>query len=459
MSATVELPYWLVILIVILSSIAALDRILAPSVRWFFRRRMERAVARLNRRLARPIAPFKLAQRHDMILRLAYDAQVMQAVADHAAEAGVPPNVAAQEARAYAAEIVPAFSATMYFGFAVQLARWLTRRFYDVRIGSLDQALERIDENATVVFVMNHRSNMDYVLVTWLIADRSAISYAVGEWARVWPLSRLIRGMGAYFIRRGSRNALYRRVLARYVQMAASEGVAQAIFPEGGLSLDGRVGAARLGLLSYFVAGFEQAGRDRAGRDILFVPVGLGYDRVLEDRVLTEAGVTGLRRFRPSVGGVVAFSARMLWRMLRGNFPGFGATAAGFGAPVSLRAFLAEAPDAPVEALGAALMERVAQAVPILPVPLVAAALGGDRAAVEARAAALADALHDKGAVLRLHPDGMAATVATALRHLQRRGVIGADLRVRAGKEPLVAFYAASVRQRLEMGNSAPQQT
>ena len=105
MSATVELPYWLVILIIILSSIAALDRILVPSVRWFFRRRMERAVERLNRRLARPIAPFKLAQRHDMILRLAYDAQVMQAVADHAAEAGVPPNVAAQQARAYAAEV------------------------------------------------------------------------------------------------------------------------------------------------------------------------------------------------------------------------------------------------------------------------------------------------------------------------------------------------------------------
>ena len=159
----------------------------------------------------------------------------------------------------------------------------------------------------------------------------------------MWPLSGMIRAMGAYFIRRGSRNALYRRVLARYVQMAASEGVAQAIFPEGGLSLDGRVGAARLGLLSYFVAGF-----DPAGRDILFVPVGLGYDRVLEDRVLTEAGSTGVRRFRPSLTGAVQFSVRMLWRMVRGNFPGFGATAAGFGAPVSLRAFLAEAPDAQI---------------------------------------------------------------------------------------------------------------
>ncbi|MEN9409530.1 MAG: hypothetical protein RL216_1504 [Pseudomonadota bacterium] len=449
MTGTVELPLWLVVLVLALAAIAALDRVLAPSVRWFFRRRMERAVARLNERLERPIAPFKLAQRHDMILRLAYDPQVMQAVAEHAAAEGVPPTVAAQEARGYAREIVPAFSATMYFGFAVQVARWLTRQFYRVRIGSIDPALARVDDRATVVFVMNHRSNMDYVLVTWLIADRSAISYAVGEWARVWPLSRLIRGMGAYFIRRGSRNALYRRVLARYVQMAAAEGVAQAIFPEGGLSLDGRVGAAKLGLLSYFVQGQEAE-----GRDILFVPVGLAYDRVLEDRLLTEAARTGVRRFRPRVTGVVAFVFRMAWRALRGNFPGFGATAAGFGAPVSLRAFVAEHGGDVTEALGVELMGRVARAVPILPVPLVAAALEAgvaDRAALEAEVRRLADALAAREAVLRLHPQGLEATVEEALVHMRRRGLVRADLTLVPQKRPLVAFYAASVRQRLEV--------
>jgi glycerol-3-phosphate O-acyltransferase len=449
MTGTVELPLWLVVLVLVLAGIAALDRILAPSVRWFFRRRMERAVARLNERLERPIAPFKLAQRHDMILRLAYDPQVMQAVAEHAAETGVPPTVAMQEARDYAREIVPAFSATMYFGFAVQVARWLTRAFYRVRIGGIDPALARVDDKATVVFVMNHRSNMDYVLVTWLIADRSAISYAVGEWARVWPLSRLIRGMGAYFIRRGSRNALYRRVLARYVQMAAAEGVAQAIFPEGGLSLDGRVGPAKLGLLSYIVAGCEAE-----GRDILFVPVGLAYDRVLEDRLLTDAARAGVRRFRPSVTGVVGFVLRTGWRVLRGNFPGFGATAAGFGAPVSLRGFFEGRDGDVTEDLGTELMARVARAVPILPVPLVAAALEAgisSRAALEAEVRRLADALAAKDAVLRLHPQGLDATVEEAMLHLQRRGMVGTDYTIPTGRAQVMAFYAASVWQRLEV--------
>lgn len=454
----VELPLWLVVLVIVLSAIAALDRILAPSVRWFFRRRMERAIARLNARLQRPIEPFRLARRHDLILRLAYDPAVTAAVADHAAETGIPPQVAFDEARTYAAEIVPAFSATMYFGFAVQAARWLSQRVYRVRIGDVATELSGIDRDATVVFVMNHRSNMDYVLVTWLVADRSAISYAVGEWARVWPLSRLIRGMGAYFIRRGSRNTLYRRVLARYVQMAAEEGVSQAIFPEGGLSLDGRVGSAKLGLLSYFVAG-----ADRTGRDIVFVPVGLAYDRVLEDRLLTEAARTGIRRFRPTVAGAVAFAARMVWRGMRGNFPGFGAAAAGFGAPISLRTHLAAGHDDPTATLGAALMARVAAAVPVLPVPLVAAAVmagPADRPALLAEVTRLARNLADAGATLRLNPAGMEATLDEGIAHLRQRGILRADLTAAPEKQALLAFYGASLRERAACDNfSATRQT
>ncbi|MDP2739052.1 MAG: 1-acyl-sn-glycerol-3-phosphate acyltransferase [Pseudorhodobacter sp.] len=229
MGATIELPLWLVVLALLLAAVAALDRILMPSARWFLRRRMERLVARLNARLDRPINPLKLMRRQDMIVRLAHDPKVMEAVVEQAHETGVPETVVLQEARVYAREIVPGFSASLYFGVAARLARWLSRTLYRVRIGKVDAALGHIDRKATVIFVMNHRSNMDYVLVTWLVADRGALSYAVGEWARIWPLSRLIRAMGAYFIRRKSRNVLYRRVLARYVQMATAEGTTQAV--------------------------------------------------------------------------------------------------------------------------------------------------------------------------------------------------------------------------------------
>ena len=423
MTQPVAVPFWLLILILAFAAITFLSHFLFPSVRWFFRKRMEKAVGRLNARLDRPIDLFKLARRQDMVVRLSYDPKVLEAVADHAAETGVPGSVAFEEARGYAREIVPGFSATVYFGFAIRLARWLSRCIYRVRIGKVDAALGRIDPKATVIFVMNHRSNMDYVLITWLVANRSAISYAVGEWARLWPLSRLIRAMGAYFIRRGSRNTLYRRVLARYVQMATAEGATQAIFPEGGLSLDGRVGAARMGLLSYMVQGY-----DPAGRDVVFVPVGLGYDRVLEDRILTDAAQAGTRRFRGKPLTILGFALRTLWRKLRGSFKGFGTAAAGFGPPVSLRAFLAAHPGEPVDTLGNHLMAEIEKVVPVLPVPLVAAALQGapvDHAALASAVAALEARLLAQGAVLKLAPQGRVATLNEGLAPLIARGLIG----------------------------------
>mgnify|MGYP006169087819 CR=1 FL=1 len=103
----------------------------------------------------------------------------------------------------------------------------------------------------------------------------------------------------------------------------------------------------------------------------------------------------------------------------------------------------------------------VARVVPILPVPLVAAALlsgPADAAALRAEVERLAASLQADDAVLRLNPQGLAETVDEAVLHLTRRGLIGSDLQVRPGKGGLLAFYAASVQQRME-SHSAPQQT
>jgi glycerol-3-phosphate O-acyltransferase len=443
MFQTVELPAWLLVLILLFAAVTFASHFLFPSVRWFFRKRAERVVARLNDRLERPIQPFKLAERQDMIQRLIYDPQVAEAIAEHATEEGVPEAVAFERARRYAREIVPSFSASLYFGLAIRLARWLSRALYQVHLDhNNDAALDAIDPDATVVFIMNHRSNMDYVLITYLVAERSALSYAVGEWARVWPLSRLIRAMGAFFIRRRSRNALYRRVLARYVQLATRGGVTQAIFPEGGLSLDGSVGPPKLGLLSYIVEDF-----DPELRDVVFVPVGLNYDRVLEDRVLIETAERGDRKFRASIAQGLAFAARYVWRRLRGKAVRFGHAGVGFGRPLSLRQFVGEASGDPVREVGGELRRRLREVVPPLPLPLVAYtfwARDGDLSRAE-----LISAL--EATVGRLQQSAMTSVeqvVDDALASLKTRGILvneGGRYRVAPAQKALIDFYARSV--------------
>ena len=444
MFQTVEMPVWALVLLVGFAAVTFASHFLFPSVRWFFRRRLERAVAELNKRLERPIQPFKLARRHDMIQRLIYDPEVTRAIVAHASEEGVPENVAFETARRYAREIVPGFSASLYFGVATRLARWLSHALYDVRLDHRDEAaVAAIDPQATVVYVMNHRSNMDYVLVTYLAADRSALAYAVGEWARVWPLSRLIRAMGAYFIRRKSRGDLYRKVLARYVRLATDGGVAQAVFPEGGLSLTGALAPPRHGILKYLAED-----RPPDARDVVFVPVALNYDRVLEDRVLIAAAAEGTRRFRARIGAVLRFVLRMAWLRLRGRYRRFGRAGVRFGMPLSLNGFSGD-----VEALATGLMDRIADEMPVLPVPLVALAL--QRAGGRLPGAALPGAV--AGLIAALPVQNRPAQDADALtreglQELRRRHIVqesGDAIEVPEAEKPTIAFYAASIRHHL----------
>lgn len=444
MTQTVQMPLWLFILIVLFAAVTALSHFLLPSVRWFFRRRLEKAVARLNTRLTRPIEPFKLARRHDMIQRLIYDPEVTREIVNYARENDVPENVGFQKAREYAREIVPSFSAFAYFSFGIRVAKLLGNAVYRIKTADTNDAtFAAIPKDATVVFIMNHRSNMDYVLVTYLAARSSALSYAVGEWARVWPLSRLIKSMGAYFIRRRSRGALYRKVLSRYVQLATAGGVTQAIYPEGGLSLNGRLQPPKMGLLAYVVEGFDPT----AERDVVFVPVAINYDRVLEDRVLIAADARGDRRFGARISVVVGFILRKFWQRARGKDTRFGTAAVAFGAPLSLRD---AGPDVQIEDLSAQLMKRIEAAMPVPAVPLVAhlllqsEAVGKDALVAQSRAL-----------VAKLPADNIVPTLAELAEAVQEaaaglaaRGIIR---ETDVGWEPVpeqravLQFYANSI--------------
>ncbi|PSL22223.1 1-acyl-sn-glycerol-3-phosphate acyltransferase [Shimia abyssi] len=451
MTSVVEIPLWLFILILLFAAVTAASHLLFPSVRWFFRRRMERAVSQLNTRLERPIEPFKLARRYDMIQRLIYQPDVAKAVTDRAAENGVPENVAFEEARRYAREIVPSFSATAYFGFAIRVARLLSTSLFEVRLLQTRQSVLRdIPKDATVVFVMNHRSNMDYVLVTYLAAERSALSYAVGEWARVWPLSRLIRAMGAYFIRRDRGNALYRKVLAAYVRLATQGGVTQAMFPEGRLSLSGGPQDPKRGLLKYITEGV-----DPASRDVVFVPVAINYDRVLEDRILLAAKARGGKGFHARISVVAGFFLKHMWQRLLGRGNRFGTAAVSIGQPLSLREYAPDG-DAAAEALAGELMGRINAIVPVLPVPLVAAIVEDakaplSRAAVDSLFADRVQRLDRPGATAQVVlPEGdqnraIEEALATLTKRRMIRSVDG-TFEANPDEADALAFYANSIR-------------
>ncbi|HYX19881.1 MAG TPA: 1-acyl-sn-glycerol-3-phosphate acyltransferase [Thermoanaerobaculia bacterium] len=464
MRGTVSLPAWLAVVLVLLAAWAALERLLLPGARWFVRRRVNRALEELNTRLRIRIPPFKLAKREVLIERLLWDPQVQAAAEAAARDEGSPRAIAMRQVERYAREIVPAFNAYAYYRFGYWIARNVARSLFRVRLGRSEEAeLLAIPANATVVFLINHRSNMDYVLVSYLAAERAALSYAVGEWARIWPLQTLIRAMGAYFVRRNSRDPLYRKVLERYVGMATEAGVTQAVFPEGGLSRDGRLRPPRLGILDYMVRGFDPSG----GRDIIFVPVGINYDRTFEDRTMIAREDPTFEH--PGALGAAVRTVRFLGRNLRlmatNRWHRFGYACVNFGSPISLREYLGrhafdfrrlprEEHSKRLEELAGELMRAVARVIPALPVPLVATVFvrEPERAwsELELKAAVLGIVreLSDRGAHVYVPRGDQDYAITVGLRMLTlRRLVDAADglYRARTEELPLLSYYASSI--------------
>jgi glycerol-3-phosphate O-acyltransferase len=435
-----------------------------PSVRWFLRRRIERALAEINPSLQIRLQPFKFTRRKTLVDRLIYDREVMDEADRLAAEWETPRDVVQAKVERYAKEIVPSFNAYAYFRLGYALARRVARALYRVRLGSVDEAaLRAIPADASVVFVMNHRSNMDYILVSYLAMERTALSYAVGEWARIWPLEQLIRSMGAYFVRRKSRNDLYRKVLSRYVHIATREGVTQAIYPEGGLSRDGKLGAPRLGLLDYMLRGFDPD--DDA--DVVFVPVGINYDRVLEDRtLLLDGDPTAVRRSKlAALGTTLAFWGEQLWLRLKGDWYRFGYACVNFGRPLSAREFFQRRSQDPrrlarderfaaVGALAEELMIRVSEIIPVLPVSVVATVLLAEpdrtwsELELEASVQRLLEEREAGGEPVYLPREDRAYAVEVGVRMLVLRRALEAEdglYRVRQDDLELLAYYANAI--------------
>jgi len=464
MTGPITIPLWLFLVLFVITVVSILDRVLIPSTRWFIRRKVNRVIDEIGTRLDIEIRPFQLTKRQVLIDRLVYDAEVIEAINRKAREAEIPREVVQAEVTAYAREIVPSFNAYLYFRVGYWLAKKIARLLYRVRIGVFDdQNLAKIDPESTVVFLMNHRSNMDYILIAFLAAERTTLSYAVGEWAKIWPLQTLIRAMGAFFVRRNSKNPLYRRVLERYVLMATKEGVCQAVFPEGGLSRDGRLRKPKLGIVDYMLRGYNPD----TDRDIIFIPVGLNYDRTLEDRSL-------LRWLDPEAESrskwfVIRTTTRFVFKsillMISSRWLRFGYACVNFGPYISMQQYCRQHGVCfshldrkdrfrEVEKLSRTLMESIENIIPVLPVPLVAAVFVQDPQTalsafdVEAHVNHLIDEIQARDAPVFVSTRSRVQNIVSALNMLRiRRLVIESNGMYRADPQMLdvLAYYANSI--------------
>jgi len=462
-------------LLALLAAVVGFAALTLYFLRATLRRMGRRALLRFRARVDR----YKFAEKQQIIDELLGDPAIVTAVAQHVADGQNSTDATWARVRRYLDEIVPQFNVLAYYRLGYGIANAVLRVFWKVTVESASPgAVARLPRNAIVVYLINHRSNADYILVAYALTGRVSISYAVGEWARTFPLEFLFKRFGSYFIRRGYREALYHTVLERYVQHITAHGVTQGIFPEGGLTRDGRLRPGKIGLLDYLLG----TGRDAAFRDrLVLVPVALNYDRVLEDRTLLRelrlrvereqfGGEARVRRSRwTQLAEVLRF---VLWnaaRAVSGRWRRYGRAAVIVGDPVPLASWFAEEHAraggdlfarpreerlARVQILCDVMLARIGAIVPVTPVPLACAAIQSfdadviSREQLLARMSEMRDVLLElNGCVLR-HDRDIGETFDVAYRMLRMRRVLSRHgetyIVLEHGRE-LVSYYANSI--------------
>ncbi len=324
--------------------------------------------------------------------RLASDAVIEAAILEAARTSGARIPELRERVDRYVEEIAPYFSLTMYYRFGASMARRFVQFCYElvVRPTGFDEQGAGIPESCIRVYICNHRSNFDPVVLAFGLLRQIALSYAVGEWALVWPLSAIFRMFGSYFVRRGETDPLYHAVLERFIQLLAGHGAVTGFFIEGALSRDGALRRPRVGLLDYIV----KLRREFPDREIVFLPVALNYDRVLEDRILVRErdGRPPRPRLVTRLFNLAAMVVWLPWLVLVNAFDvarrserKFGYAAIEFGKPLRLSEWPGGgtmhqlADDARQEAVVALaeelLYRRIGGSVPVTPVSVLCVAL------------------------------------------------------------------------------------
>ncbi len=168
------------------------------------------------------------------------------------------------------------------------------------------EGLERVREAArqgSLVLLPSHKSHVDYLILSdvFYMNAMSPPLIAAGDNLSFWPLGPLLRRGGGFFIRRSFKGKrLYSALVDAYMRKLLVEGFNLEFFLEGGRSRTGKLLPPKFGLLSMVV----DACMMLPGKRVFFVPISIGYERVIEERSYVDE-LSGADKQKENIGGLL----------------------------------------------------------------------------------------------------------------------------------------------------------
>ncbi|MEA3437293.1 MAG: 1-acyl-sn-glycerol-3-phosphate acyltransferase, partial [Thermodesulfobacteriota bacterium] len=201
----------------------------------------------------------------------------------HSKSRHIPLREVRKNADSYLDEIAAKYSPGLIKIAEVIVGWFLRTMFEDVIVNTDDlNRIKTMSQKGPLILIPNHKSHIDYLILSYLLyhSNMPCPHIAAGKNLSFWPMGPLFRGGGAFFIRRTFRGAvLYSKVFSEYIHKLLQEGFNIEFFIEGGRSRTGKLIMPKLGFLSILLDAYK----NKACEDMIFVPIYIGYDRVLEE--------------------------------------------------------------------------------------------------------------------------------------------------------------------------------
>ncbi len=181
---------------------------------------------------------------------------------------------------------------------------WVFSRIYDGVVVD-EEGLEEVREAArhgTLIYLPSHKSHVDYLVLSHVLFQRalSPPLIAAGENLSFFPLGPVLRRGGAFFIRRSFKGRkLYSALVDAYIRRLIVEGFPIEFFLEGGRSRTGKLLPPKYGLLTMVI----DAALKLRMKKVFFVPISIGYERVIEERSYVHELGGGEKR-KEDIGGL-----------------------------------------------------------------------------------------------------------------------------------------------------------
>jgi len=297
-------------------------------------RKLARILRTHFRKVRQAVLGPDLSHRRTLVEGLLRTQAVKEAIRETAAKEDLAPEKVRAQAYKYADEIAASMSIVTIRIFEVLLA-WLWNRIYKgIAVNNIKVAKETAQNNA-VIYVPCHRSHVDYLLLSYVLYKNGLMPphIAAGINLNMPVVGPILRRGGAFFMRRSFRdNPLYATVFNEYMHVMFSRGYSVEYFVEGGRSRTGRMLQPRPGMLAMTVRSFLRNHR----KPIVFVPVYIGYEKVMEGRSYLGE-LRGKKKQKESVFGL-AKTARKL-------SSSFGKVSVNFGEAIHLSEVLDDVRD------------------------------------------------------------------------------------------------------------------